>query len=618
MNFSRILILCMCIFLFLETGHSFIVYDFPDRLVINYTISLKISGEKGKITLSTNKIPVSQYHQVVQSKLPSEFEYTFKEKGVIRDEFSTIITLYMTPSQIKEKIPYQRENTTLLREIICYDGYCDEAYKLLRALVSEYLSDDLFKTVCYINHFVNKFITYDISFVNDQQPRLSNILTFKRGVCVHYAYFLHEILNSIGIKNQIVYGFAKNSANSTAWEPHAWIKLNLSNKVLFFDPTFDICGYLTPYHLYLSNNSLITSMSYFGFSKDVEFSDEIKITEIETSQTYMPSIFFDFEFFEDEIYHNESAYLTVTVKNNEPFYIFSNFKLVSADEVTILPDEFFFVLEPFEEKNITVILKHSLKDVHFDYVVPVVLYSSWSQSVTKNFKIVNRKSHQREEKINPRPDLPSVQEDFEIECFLYPMYYSNTSKIKIIYRNQTFCLFRSKGKPFIETLNVSVASSDNFETHSIPLILSKTYPEEVYFDEITRLGINNIILNIANKSVNFTVVKELLNISYYETDDKFVFYDPLKYRKEIKIKVGNKLIYKNTTDDAFNITIDKKYISDILKLTYSQNVSINITVVYDTFAYIFNENISINVSFWQSIKNIFKIILENIINWFYE
>ena len=88
-----------------------------------------------------------------------------------------------------------------------------------------------------IKAYINKNFTYDFekakTVTKGMLPDLKGILKTRKGICFDIATLAVAMLRIIGIPAKLVIGYADN-------QYHAWVEIIESNKVILYDPTFEI------------------------------------------------------------------------------------------------------------------------------------------------------------------------------------------------------------------------------------------------------------------------------------------------------------------------------------------------------------------------------------------
>jgi transglutaminase/protease-like cytokinesis protein 3 len=99
-----------------------------------------------------------------------------------------------------------------------------------------------------IYFWITTNIQYDIRqksvvYYNDDYTELmENVLTKKKGICMHYALLFNEIAQKTGIKSYVVFGYTKQDGKVDI-VPHAWCAAQIDSSWFLFDPTWG-AGYV--------------------------------------------------------------------------------------------------------------------------------------------------------------------------------------------------------------------------------------------------------------------------------------------------------------------------------------------------------------------------------------
>lgn len=596
------------ILLFLKISYSFIIYNLPEESLVNLTLTFEVEAEnaKGKVAITTNKYPKSLFYQDVFSEFRSSYEFELDKK--ITKSYSSLLKLKTQFQKLNEKIPYSRSFHYVNSENFCYEGICDKISNILLYLVKDLVEEDLFKTICKINHFVNSFITYDLEFSSDQNPTIRSILSHKRGVCIHYATLMSEILNSLGIENEIVFGYAKSSVNSTNWEAHAWLKVKIGNEYFFFDPTFDMCALNNVLQIYFDNKPLYSSITYYGVKKDIYFADYVDIQEIKSTGKFVPNISINFKLDPEEISYDDKTNLILNVKNYENFYVYVLIKLISTENVNLSEDELFLVLSPNEERTIILELTHEYKDSKYEYTVPVSLFSSWSHEETKFFKIKNIKNNKQIVE-NKNKVFSSLENKklFDIVCH-DEEFYRASENVNQRFLKDFNCYVKNNGNPFSTKLIIR----NGEETYEEFLLLSSNEIYYINLSKYVKIGKNILTLQLENQSKSVTINVIPLNYSVEYYSKEIIFYDFQKEKKSVEVYANNVLILQTGLDEnnySSSIIVKKSDISRRLMLQKNEKINLKILVKFKSYEYSIAHEIIIEVNTFEKLKYLFEGII---------
>lgn len=112
-----------------------------------------------------------------------------------------------------------------------------------------------------ISRFVNKYITYDRSYVGKLLPA-KDIIIERKGVCTEYATLFNIMARAYGIPSIIVGGVAGENSPKE-FEGHSWNMIFYRNQWLQIDPTWDLSsGLLSSSHIYLNDAGEHDSLIY--------------------------------------------------------------------------------------------------------------------------------------------------------------------------------------------------------------------------------------------------------------------------------------------------------------------------------------------------------------------
>ncbi len=199
-------------------------------------------------------------------------------KGVIKEESNGEIDNYLTYHFTKdaEGSYYYRaqiiKNSSFIllndlkiynKSYLTFDNQIDFNEELINLSLS-LQNKNVIQTLFNSFYWVCKNINYDKSLENVTLSS-TQVFSLKKGVCRHYSKLLTSLLRLQGIPAKVVSGYAF----SNKFEPHAWIRVFISNKSIDIDPTF--CQFIaSPNRIELINSSLISvTYSYLQGSNPV-------------------------------------------------------------------------------------------------------------------------------------------------------------------------------------------------------------------------------------------------------------------------------------------------------------------------------------------------------------
>ena len=153
-----------------------------------------------------------------------------------------------------DKIMYSYNGITSIKELserIDYDFKTDiEKVRAIYTWIAlnieyDYFPSKLLKAPEFLFYNNND----DLKRIKQNKIKLAAQKTFRtrKGLCSGFAYLFHNICNLINIKNELIYGYTKTSADRIGIIPkeknHVWNAVKINNKWLLMDVTFG-SGYL--------------------------------------------------------------------------------------------------------------------------------------------------------------------------------------------------------------------------------------------------------------------------------------------------------------------------------------------------------------------------------------
>ncbi|MEM7819208.1 MAG: transglutaminase domain-containing protein [Candidatus Aenigmatarchaeota archaeon] len=228
-----------------------------------------------------------------------------KPKGIIKYSVETIVknsAKHLSyEKQIGSDSDYLKETETIV--------FTDELKKVA------YPYEKTLKKVSELTNWVNKYMTYDISYTGKNLPS-DKVFLERHGVCVEYSNLLTTLLRINGIPTRYVVGYAYSSVQNK-FIGHAWVEV-LANDGSWipFDPTWLQGGYLDATHIKTANlldNSQVDTLSYVGDSVDWQKNDEeFDILDYKTKNIISIEMGAS-----ERIASNENGYLKVYINSNE-------------------------------------------------------------------------------------------------------------------------------------------------------------------------------------------------------------------------------------------------------------------------------------------------------------
>ncbi len=94
-------------------------------------------------------------------------------------------------------------------------------------------------TFYWITHNISYDISraYTIEYYEKDQEILDEVMTEKKGLCIHYAMLFSHICNKAGVKTYVVTGFTRQNGKMDT-SPHAWSAAYVGSRWWLFDPTW--------------------------------------------------------------------------------------------------------------------------------------------------------------------------------------------------------------------------------------------------------------------------------------------------------------------------------------------------------------------------------------------
>lgn len=122
------------------------------------------------------------------------------------------------------------------------DKYKEMVFTLVNKIPTHYSIEE---KIDYLSMEVAKTFDYDLSYIKES---IDKALADSKGVCYHYAKYLHDCLESIGIDSEYLLGYYENNKDL-----HVWLKIFGGDKIYYRDPTkisLDYDNGLFPVNIY--------------------------------------------------------------------------------------------------------------------------------------------------------------------------------------------------------------------------------------------------------------------------------------------------------------------------------------------------------------------------------
>jgi len=78
---------------------------------------------------------------------------------------------------------------------------------------------------------------FAINFYANKNEVIDKVLKTRKGICQHYAELYNNIINQVGIKSYVIYGYTKQN-EMVNYIPHAWCAGLIDSTWFLFDPTW--------------------------------------------------------------------------------------------------------------------------------------------------------------------------------------------------------------------------------------------------------------------------------------------------------------------------------------------------------------------------------------------
>ena len=505
-----------------------------------------------------------------------------------------------------------------------------EIRDLASGLVAD--EDDLYHAVFNIAEWISENIEYDYDYLTaltsltaETSQTASWVLENKIGVCDEISTLFISLCRSVGIPTRFVSGISYTNVGDApeTWGPHGWAEVYFPGTGWVpFDATYKEFGYLDATHIKLADSidAQGASMHFSASGKNINIESKGITTEtqiIGKGDFLKPLVTLEADIYRGNVGFGSCNMVTVTIKNNQRYYVPITLKVGKPEEIVIVgKEEQSLLLEPFEERKTYFIVKinHSLKD-DYQYTFPLIIQDRRKGSVEVSFKSeqgfptydsayfemflaseeeAKTKPYSKNVTLNCTPDKEKLylEDTLNIRCTLYNggnkiLPYAatclkedcNTTRIPA-YGNVTANFTRTFNTIGVKTISFSAGNLDfSKTTYVLVNVLDKpsleikniTYPPSVSFDEDALISFN-VYRNSSYPPKNATVtIKHDLFVQ--EWDVKSV-------EKNNNFEIGFKGRHLKNKNNFFDIFVNYE---DENGKKYSVSETIQVDVLTDNF-----------------------------------
>ncbi|GEM_PF-2382482 len=189
-------------------------------------------------------------------------------------------------------------------------------------------------TLIALNDFVHGYVDYNRSAAGEGSA--IKVYADRQGVCVEYTHLLMAMLNAVGIKNRMVYGYVY----SEKWEPHTWVEAYVPGYGwVDADPTYGQVGFLDGRRVVMNINdrkdAIYDSVSLRNGEVDFEYSlyaepereEEFDLVDITITYSW--------------------PYFVVKVENKNDFYVLGVYEINFPNNISN-SERRTIILKPYE------------------------------------------------------------------------------------------------------------------------------------------------------------------------------------------------------------------------------------------------------------------------------
>ncbi len=260
--------------------------------------------------------------------------------------------------------------------------------------------DDLFMVEFALADWVNKNIKYNLSTITSEVNQPSSWVLDKRyGVCDEITNLFISLNRALGIPARFVSGIAYSDSIlfTEKWGNHGWAEVYFpSHGWVPYDVTYNQLGYIDATHiaLYKGIDGSDSSVEYSSVGRDYSFSQQglefnTQILDKGLKRSSITKVRLDVQ--EDPVAIGSYNLITVTVTNNNPYYVTDWFTLGKTTDLEIISQSQQRIALPPKTKTTLLWLvkvKENL-DPDYYYTFPIVILDSLGDETKTNFVVKN-------------------------------------------------------------------------------------------------------------------------------------------------------------------------------------------------------------------------------------
>jgi hypothetical protein len=297
---------------------SLVYSNFYGPSTLSFEKTWMITGVGGTtIELDGIFIVNNTYQKVVDIQVSDGATFTdeagvikVKYNGTMKDENKEITAKVVVDVLYAPILPEDHEVSLIG---IVTDGYAAYDNEINSKAIELAEENSAYHTVAEITNWVNKYITYDISYFGENIPATQTFQD-KRGVCVEYSHLLIAMLRSIGLDTRYVSGYVYGKE----WQPHAWVEVLVGNYWIPIDPTFGEAQFLDNTHLIMyrgKDQGEIFDKITSNKKLDFETVEEVSVLSSSKSNDKLASATYSFD--------EKNELLMISLKNtmNTPVFV---------------------------------------------------------------------------------------------------------------------------------------------------------------------------------------------------------------------------------------------------------------------------------------------------------
>jgi len=545
--FLLLLLLLLPCFVAAQRDELFEYHALDLRLRIDNSFDVEPSGRNffiESVTADLSWYPLDDYRQQVElitTDPASDFD---EDKGFVFtwDRPKVNSFSFSEESKVRTRNEFMKVKSRVAFPVVdldpAYAAYLkpgeiidinDDIRRIAAGLVSD--EDDLFVVTVKLAEWVEDNVIYNLSTMTaDANQKSSWVLLNKQGVCDEITSLFISLCRSVGIPARFVTGLSYSNINlqNDGWGPHGWAEVYFPGQGWVpFDVTYKEFGYIDAAHIKLKTtfDAKETSTDYLVRGTGTSIIPGklgFEVTVVGRDYKIKPAVILKAEVAKSNVGFGSYNLLTVTITNNNNYYVTSRLYLSNVNELEIIGDtDRDVTLAPSEAKKAYWLIKTSSSlDSNYVYTFPLSISGPRAEEADISFKADRGAKIYSEEYIRslvPDEKQPGIYDDeLVLSCA------SDKDEIYLEEEIKVSCTAKNTGSSDLRGLNICLASDC-----AMASIGSGNDVTREYTHKFSTLGVKTLIFRAYNGLVDksyYLIIDvqdapliKILNLSYPES-----------------------------------------------------------------------------------------------------